>query len=101
MKPTMVRVTKTSQVEVVQYIDVQVVQSDGDASGPERLAEALVKAQEAAGQIIVWTAKSQEPVRYSRQDYEALPIPQEPEKESDPVKYEPVTVPGWLEPQSN
>lgn len=55
MKQTVVRVTRTSQVKVTEYVEVTVFKDEGRAyPDAETLAKDLVEAQIAAGQNITW-----------------------------------------------
>lgn len=65
MKSTMVRVTRTRDVALEEYVDVPIIRPDGDFIHPTRLAEALVKAQMGAGHPLAWTTVSTETKSHS------------------------------------
>lgn len=68
MKFTTVRVTRTTEVTIKEYVDIA-VSKEGDEHGlnsPKELAKDLVAAQMAAGQNIEWLPDSKEVKTYPR-----------------------------------
>ena len=54
-----VRVTREKKVCIVEYVDLDISQEDDDYQSANTRAEALVKAQVAAGQPIAWVRVSE------------------------------------------
>jgi hypothetical protein len=67
-----VRVTRSYQAEIVQYVDVHVTTNrERTPYLLEKVAKDLVQAQIAAGQDIDWIETSEEPVLYPSPSFEA------------------------------
>lgn len=58
METIIVRVTRTRDVALEEYVDVPIIRPDGEFTHSTRLAEALVKAQMGAGHPLEWTTAS-------------------------------------------
>jgi hypothetical protein len=71
---TLVRVTCTQKVELVEYIDIEVNKPEGSVYGAPTLAESVIKAQVAAGVPLQWVRQSEEPASYPEPWYEAREI---------------------------
>ena len=61
---TTIRVTRTHQVETVEFIDVTVTCDPTGYPDSETRAKELIEAMIAAGQNIIWTPVKFEPQRY-------------------------------------
>jgi hypothetical protein len=70
MKTTTVRITRTTKVALVEWVDVDVVQDDDDHGHPEEIAQRLVEAQVAAGHDVDWFTTSEKIETYPRPIYE-------------------------------
>lgn len=64
-KTTIVRVTRTQKLTVVEYVDIPVYYDEEvSASSPVTLGKDLVEAMDAAGHEIGWVVVSEEPQPY-------------------------------------
>lgn len=66
-----IRVTRTSTIERVEFVDLEITRKEGSYAPFSRLAVALVEASVAAGQPIDWKVVSEEIKTYPAPEIEA------------------------------
>lgn len=84
-KTTWVRVTRKQQLEIVEYVDVELCRFPSEDTPPDdQVALDLVKAKDAAGEDVAWFTVSEKAAKYSRVEYDTETLPDGPPPPAPP-----------------